>query len=499
MSGVIIENPDENTAVFTFANGSLKVTIRRGDLSREACDAIVNPTNVTMLHNGGLDTQIHRTLGSYFTDQVVAVNKKFGHSACPIGQSRIFIAKFNREESSPGFVINTVGPFYKAEEAQQSTFHLQSCYYTSLAIANLYSLSSIAYPAISCGAYRFPLNDAAKIGIQAIRDYSNQVKDVRFVLFDKPVFTVFVQEWTNYCQAINREANIDEEREQPSTPPPTPPISSTVRRCILCKQKSLENGQPYLCRVCLNLTRSDAFSKLLQQLRSAADISFKQLQDDCVKLKPILSLYSLVYTPVEVFHQSIHPRDHVAEHFLQCHCDKQFRDHHMPVSIIGDGNCFYNSFVKLSGTSAAFETSTITPVELRARNIIELVLNRYQYEDQHRSLSEILDPFEPYVTKEMVRDGTYVGVWDFLSIATVLSVNIITVYPNVNGNSDLNYTKLNAHEFKPLLDASSDQSKSTFQTVKILFSNCNKPLKSTSSANKGWTPNHFVPLLNIFY
>ena len=99
----------------------------------------------------------------------------------------------------------------------------------------------------------------------------------------------------------------------------------------------------------------------------------------------------------------------------------------------------------------------------------------------------------------MVRDGTYVGIWDFLSIATVLSVNVITVYPNVNGNSDLNYMKLNAHEFKPLLDVNSDQSRSTFQTVKILFSNCNKPLKSTSNSNKGWTPNHFVPLLNIFH
>ncbi|UJR21664.1 hypothetical protein I4U23_024741 [Adineta vaga] len=498
-SGVIIENPNKETAIFTFANGSLKVTIQQGDLSRAVCDAIVNPTNSSMIHNGGLDTKIHTKMGQYFTDQVVAINNKLGQNACPVGQSRIFISRFNREESIPQFIINTVGPFYKKEEHEQGLFHLQSCYYTSLALANLYSLSSIAYPAISCGAFKFPLNEAAKVGIKSVREYSNQVKDVRFILYDSAVFDVFVQEWTNYSQQINKEANVDNDRDRCRTPPPPTPPPSAARHCIVCKQKQLQQNQPHLCNNCSNLTRPDMFKQFLQQLRFAAEKSLGHLQEECTKLKPLLSSYPLVYMPIEVFDQSIHRRDPVAEYYLQVHCDKKFRNA-MPMSIIGDGNCFYNSFVKLGGASATLEGSSLTSVELRARNIVELVLNQHEYQNRHNSLFEVLDPFEQYVTEEMVRDANYVAIWDFLSIPTVLNVNVISIYPKVNGDSDTYYTKVNDHQYQPLSSVNlttTDQSNSTIKDVRILFSNCNKPVSYGSNQGKGWTPNHFVPVLSL--
>ena len=67
---------NENTTRFSFTNGSLDVYIRNGDLSKETCDAIVNPTNVSMSPDGGLDTRIHETMGQFFTDQVVAIHKE---------------------------------------------------------------------------------------------------------------------------------------------------------------------------------------------------------------------------------------------------------------------------------------------------------------------------------------------------------------------------------------------------------------------------------------
>ena len=495
----IIENRDDKTVIFQFANGSLNVTIRQGDLSKETCDAIVNPTNLSMTHNGGLDTIIHQTMGQYFTDQVVAISNKMQQNACPVGQSRIFIARFNRDINIARFVINTVGPVYRKEEQEQAAFHLQSCYYTSLALANLYALTSIAYPAISCGANKFPPNEAAKVGIESVRQYSYHVKDVRFVLFDRHVFDIFVQEWTDYSEKVNREANIMDERDRPCTPPLTPPPSSG-RYCVLCKEKQLPIDRQLLCINCSNLSRSEIFNKFLHRLRCAGEKSYDDLRKECELLKPVLSSYPLVYTPAQTFDHSIHTRDSVAEHYLQIHCDRQFRKA-MPVAIVGDGNCFYNTFVKLGGVGTTTEASSIKPVELRARNVIELVLNRNEYETKYTSLGVILDNFQKYVTNEMVHDTNYTSVWDFLSLPTVLNINVISVYPKVNGDDDMNYQTLNGNAFIPLINkdtTNNNQSKvaTTVKDVKILFSHCNKPVQ-LGTKKENWTPNHFVPLLNL--
>jgi O-acetyl-ADP-ribose deacetylase (regulator of RNase III) len=163
MSGgdlILIEKYDGKT-VFKFTNGSLNITIKQGDLSAEICDAIVNPTRNTMFPNGGLDTVIHQKFGAFFSSQVNSIGNEMQDNACPVGQSRIFIAKAERDPNAARYVINTVGPNYKKEGQDLAAFHLQSCYYSSLSLANTYGLSSIAYPAISCGAFHFPLHEAA--------------------------------------------------------------------------------------------------------------------------------------------------------------------------------------------------------------------------------------------------------------------------------------------------------------------------------------------------
>ena len=94
----------------------------------------------------------------------------------------------------------------------------------------------------------------------------------------------------------------------------------------------------------------------------------------------------------------------------------------MPMAVVGDGNCFYNTFVKLGGVGTTTDASTLTPVELRARNVVELVLNIDAYTAQYGHLSAILDNFEKYVREEMVRDTNYAAVWDLFSIPTVLNI-----------------------------------------------------------------------------
>jgi len=462
-----------------------------------------------MSPDGGLDARIHQNMGEFFTDQVVAIHKKMKTNSCPHGQSRIFIAKFDPREDEARFVISTVGPVYSEAEKERATFLLTSCYYTSLALANLYQLSSIAYPAISCGANNFPPNEAAQVAIESVRNYSYNVKDVRFVLYERSIYDIFVQEWTDYARKVNKEANITDETSdstsEPSpkskTPPPIPPKPS-ARHCVLCKDRQLPIDRQLLCLYCSELPRPEVFNNFLSRLRIAAKKSYDELQHECQLLKPVLNSYPLVYNPAQIFDQSIHQRDTVAEHYLQNHCDKYFRNS-IPMAVLGDGNCFYNTFVKLGGVGTTTDASTLTSVELRARNVVELVLNIDTYTSQYNQLTPCLDNFEKYVREEMVCDTNYAAVWDLLSIPTVLNIQLISVYPKVNGDEDFNYKSLNFKLFIPLSEENSvnNQGKKTEtmtvpKEVKLLFSHCNRPIAGFSKTKQVWTPNHFVPLLN---
>ncbi|CAF3557112.1 unnamed protein product [Rotaria socialis] len=510
MSGIIIEEIDQDTVHFSFTNGSLKVLIHNGDLSREPCDAVVNPTNESMVPDGGLDALIHQQMGQFFTDQVVAIHKEMNNQSCPVGQSRIFIAKFNCAEHEPRFVISTVGPVYQESEKERAAFLLQSCYYTSLALANIYQLASIAYPAISCGANHFPVHEAARVAIDSIRRFSFNVKEVRFVLYDRSTFDIFIREWTDYAQQVNKEANIGDHitdviSESPKTSaskPPVPP-KPTTRFCVLCKQNMLPTGRTILCLACSQLARAQVFKMFLSNLRTASENSYNDLVKECQLLQTVLSLYPLTYTPVQVFDQVAHMRDQVAEHYIHQYCSTLFRNF-IPISIAGDGNCFYNSFVQLGGVGSTTDGSPLTSIELRARNVVELVLNIDDYKSQYDRLLSILDNFEEYARKEMVHDTNYVGIWDLLSIPSVLNIHLIAAYPKVNGNEDLNVQLLNESMFPPLNEGNDSQNQAkkseippTYKEVRLLFSHANRPFAGRLQAKQMWSPNHFVPLLNM--
>ncbi|CAF4864938.1 unnamed protein product, partial [Rotaria magnacalcarata] len=299
----IIEQIDQDSVRFSFTNGSLEVLIRNGDLSQEPCDAVVNPTNESMVPDGGVDVLIHQQMGQFFTDQVVAIHKEMKNQSCPVGQSRIFIAKFNRAEHDPRFVISTVGPVYEESEKERAAFLLQSCYYTSLALANIYQLASIAYPAISCGTNQFPVHEAARVAIESIRRFSFNVKEVRFVLYERSTFDVFIREWTDYAQQVNKEANIGDqitdaisEPPKKSTSKPPVPLKPKTRFCVLCKQNMLPTGRTILCLACSQLTRAQVFKMFLSNLRTASENSYNDLAKECQLLQTVLSLYPLIYT-----------------------------------------------------------------------------------------------------------------------------------------------------------------------------------------------------------
>lgn len=159
----------------------------QGDITTAQVDAIVNAANPQMLGGGGVDGAIHRAAGPALLaacGQVEAVNG----IRCPFGEARITPAGnlFAR------YVIHTVGPIYRSDPQPDAT--LASAYRSSLQLALDNDCKSIAFPAISCGVYGFPLERAAEIAVAVCSEemYSSLV--IKFYLFSAELFELWVRQ-----------------------------------------------------------------------------------------------------------------------------------------------------------------------------------------------------------------------------------------------------------------------------------------------------------------
>ncbi len=157
---------------------SQRISAIQGDITTLAADAIVNAANRTLLGGGGVDGAIHRAAGP----ELLAECRGLG--GCPTGEARI--TKGYRLAAR--WVIHTVGPVYggRPEDARL----LASCYRNCLALAAEKALGTIAFPAISCGAYGYPVADACRIAVETCRDALERQQwpqRVIFVLFSAAV------------------------------------------------------------------------------------------------------------------------------------------------------------------------------------------------------------------------------------------------------------------------------------------------------------------------
>ncbi len=129
--------------------------VLRGDLTKLDVDAIVNAANTTLLGGGGVDGAIHRAAGP----ELLAECRTLG--GCQPGE-----AKITRGYNLPArFVIHTVGPIWAGGERDEAEV-LAACYRNSLQLAVARSLQTIAFPAISCGAYGYPIEEAAEVAVE---------------------------------------------------------------------------------------------------------------------------------------------------------------------------------------------------------------------------------------------------------------------------------------------------------------------------------------------
>ena len=161
---------------------SERITIHQGDITTLAVDAIVNAANTSLLGGGGVDGAIHRAAGPDLLAECRTLRR------CPTGEARL-----TRGYKLPArYVIHTVGPIYSGSPSDQQL--LQSCYEKSLQLAIDNQLSTIAFPAISCGVYGYPIEEAAAIAIDTTMrciNKTHQIKMVTFVLFSRHDFDIY--------------------------------------------------------------------------------------------------------------------------------------------------------------------------------------------------------------------------------------------------------------------------------------------------------------------
>jgi O-acetyl-ADP-ribose deacetylase (regulator of RNase III) len=168
--------------------GRTRLVLLQGDITEQATDAVVNAANTGLLGGGGVDGAIHRRGGPAIMEECRRIRAERG--GCPTGQAVITTGG----RLPARYVIHAVGPVWSGGRRGEDE-QLASAYRASLRLAAEHGLRSVAFPSISTGAYRFPVERAARIALAAVRDFllgeRHTLEEVRFVLFTAADLAVY--------------------------------------------------------------------------------------------------------------------------------------------------------------------------------------------------------------------------------------------------------------------------------------------------------------------
>ncbi len=157
-----------------------RVSVVRGDITRLDVDAIVNAANKSLLGGGGVDGAIHRAAGPGLKQECASLG------GCETGRAKIT----GGHKLPARYVIHTVGPVWSGGSQGEEKL-LASCYRESLRLAVTKHAASVAFPAISCGVFRFPIERAARIAVDAVMSFRSgdeSISQVVLCCFDSEIY-----------------------------------------------------------------------------------------------------------------------------------------------------------------------------------------------------------------------------------------------------------------------------------------------------------------------
>ncbi|MBR4862778.1 MAG: O-acetyl-ADP-ribose deacetylase [Firmicutes bacterium] len=160
-----------------------KITYIVGDITKLEVDSVVNAANSSLLGGGGVDGAIHRAAGPRLLEECRTLN------GCPTGEAKI-TGGYNLPAK---YIIHTVGPIYSGSALDPML--LESCYRNSLELAREKGLHSVAFPAISCGVYRYPWQEASEIACRTVSQWIKLHPDydmeVTFCCFSQEMYRIY--------------------------------------------------------------------------------------------------------------------------------------------------------------------------------------------------------------------------------------------------------------------------------------------------------------------
>lgn len=166
-----------------------RIILKKGDITQEETDAIVNAANPSLMGGGGVDGAIHRAGGPAILEECKKIRKQIGR----LKTGKAVITTGGRLKAR--YVIHTVGPVWSGGGGDEASL-LRSCYKESLAIAIENGCKSICFPSISTGAYGYPVELAAEEAIGAVCEFLAKERpslEVRFILFDDSTFNAYLR------------------------------------------------------------------------------------------------------------------------------------------------------------------------------------------------------------------------------------------------------------------------------------------------------------------
>lgn len=176
-----------------------RLVLRKGDITGFVGDALVTAANQRMLGGGGVDGAIHRAAGPELREACLGVKEVAPGIRCPTGEARVTPGSFGRLQVRA--VIHAVGPIYESD--QTSAPLLEGCWRSALNIANQYGYKSVAFPAISCGIFGYPVSKAASIGLRICKEVVRAgINEVHIFLFSSDDFTVWKNTADNILDAV---------------------------------------------------------------------------------------------------------------------------------------------------------------------------------------------------------------------------------------------------------------------------------------------------------